>query len=77
MTPETASKPAEFTLQNFVGAYTSGETLHLFWNSVQFATGTACLALVVGTFFAWVNERTNTPFKALAYLTAIISLGTP
>jgi iron(III) transport system permease protein len=77
MTPETASKPAEFTLQNFVGAYSSGETLHLFWNSVQFATGTACLALVVGTFFAWVNERTNTPFKALFFAISIVPLIIP
>ena len=26
---------------------------------------------------AWLVERTNAPFKAFAYLTAIISLGTP
>ncbi|HEX2726930.1 MAG TPA: iron ABC transporter permease, partial [Beijerinckiaceae bacterium] len=77
MTPETASKPAEFTLGNYVDAYTSGDTLHLFWNSVQFATGTALLALTVGTFFAWVNERTNTPFKALFFAISIVPLIIP
>jgi iron(III) transport system permease protein len=77
MTPETAAKPAEFTLGNYVDAYTSGDTLHLFWNSVQFATGTAVLALTVGTFFAWVNERTNTPFKALFFAISIVPLIIP
>jgi iron(III) transport system permease protein len=77
MTPETAAKPAEFTLGNYIGAYTSGDTLHLLWNSVQFATGTALLALVVGTFFAWVNERTNTPFKALFFAISIVPLIIP
>ena len=77
MTPETAVKPAEFTLGNYVDAYTSGDTLHLLWNSVQFATGTALLALTVGTFFAWVNERTNTPFKALFFAISIVPLIIP
>ena len=35
------------------------------------------LALGFGGLVAWLVERTNAPFKALAYLTAIISLGTP
>src|SRR5919112_6638075 len=77
MTPETAAKPAVFTWRNYAEAYASGDTLHLFFNSVQFATGTATLALVVGTFFAWVNERTNTPFKALFFAISIVPLIIP
>jgi iron(III) transport system permease protein len=77
MTPQTATVPAVFTLGNYLNAYTSGETLHLFANSIQFATGTAVLALVVGTFFAWVNERTNTPFKALFFAISIVPLIIP
>jgi iron(III) transport system permease protein len=77
MTPETAAKPAEFTWRNYVDAYTVGDTFQLFVNSVQFATGTAVLALVVGTFFAWVNERTNTPFKALFFAISIVPLIIP
>ncbi len=46
-------------------------------NSVVFAALSAALALVIGWVTAWIVERTNTPFKPLAYLTAIISLGTP
>ena len=44
---------------------------------VVFAAASAALALLVGWVTAWIVERTNTPLKPLAYLTAIISLGTP
>ena len=40
-TPQTAAKAAEFTLDNYVQAYSSLETVRLFTNSLQFATGTA------------------------------------
>jgi iron(III) transport system permease protein len=46
-------------------------------NSFTFAVGSAVLALLIGGIVAWLVERTNTPFKPLAYLTTIISLGTP
>ena len=35
------------------------------------------LALVVGTALAWMNERTNTPFKTLFFALAIIPLVIP
>ena len=46
-------------------------------NSLWFAAGSAAIALVVGWVMAWIVERTNAPLKGLAYVTAIISLGTP
>ena len=76
-TPQTASKAAEFTLGNYANAYSNKETLTLFWNSLQFATGTAAVAFFIGTVLAWMNERTNTPFKALFFALAIIPLIIP
>ena len=46
-------------------------------NSTVFAVGSSVVALLFGAMLAWVVERTNAAFKALAYLTTIISLGTP
>jgi iron(III) transport system permease protein len=46
-------------------------------NSTIFAIGSSIIALLFGAMLAWVVERTNAAFKALAYLTTIISLGTP
>jgi iron(III) transport system permease protein len=76
-TPHTAAKAAEFTLGNYREAYGSAETWVLFWNSVKFASGTAVLAFLLGTLLAWMNERTNTPFKALFFALSLIPLVIP
>jgi iron(III) transport system permease protein len=76
-TPQTADKAAQFTFGNYTEAYGSPETARLFWNSVQFAIGTSCFSFIVGTALAWMNERTNTPFKNLFYALSIIPLIIP
>jgi len=76
-TPHTAAKPAVFTLGNYAAAYTSVETARLFVNSVVFAVGTAAFSLTVGTALAWMNERTNTPFKGLFFSLALVPLIIP
>ncbi len=77
LTPQTAAVPAQYTLDNFRTAYFAPETARLFFNSVQFAVGSAAFALVVGTALAWMNERTNTPFKTLFFALTIIPLVIP
>jgi iron(III) transport system permease protein len=47
------------------------------WNSIVFAVLSAIFALLIGGVVAWIVERTNAPFKKLAYFTTILSLGTP
>lgn len=76
-TPQTATQAATFTLDNYLSAYTSVETLRLLGNSVTFAAGTSVLAFFVGTALAWMNERTNTPFKSLFFALSIIPLIIP
>lgn len=46
-------------------------------NSLVFAGGATVVSLLFGGVLAWIVERTNAPLKALAYLTTIVSLGTP
>jgi iron(III) transport system permease protein len=77
LTPQTVNAPAHFTLQNFRDAYFSTNTASLFWNSVRFAAGAAGLALSLGTALAWMNERTNTPFKSFFFGLTIIPLVIP
>jgi iron(III) transport system permease protein len=76
-TPETATAPAQLTFDNYRTAYWSVETLRLFGNSVAFAAGSAGLAFVAGTFFAWVNERTDTPFKSAFFAMSLVPLIIP
>ena len=45
--------------------------------SFEYAIGSAALAICAGGLLAWLVERTNTPFKSLAHIAAIVSLGTP
>jgi len=76
-TPQSAAKAAEFTWENYSSAYGSSETLRLFWNSLKFAFGASAFAFILGTTLAWMNERTNTPFKALFFALSIIPLIIP
>ena len=76
-TPQTAAVDAVFTLDNYAEAYGSIETLRLFWTSIQFAFGTSVFAFVLGTTLAWMNERTNTPFKSVFFALSLIPLVIP
>jgi iron(III) transport system permease protein len=76
-TPEAAGKAAAFTLGNYAQAYGSTETLYLMGNSLVFATGTAVFAFGIGAMLAWMNERTNTPFKPVFFALALIPLIIP
>ena len=76
-TPQTASKAAEFTFGNYLAAYGDAETARLFLTSLQFAVGVAAFAFVLGTSLAWLNERSNTPFKSLCYALTLIPLVVP
>jgi iron(III) transport system permease protein len=68
---------SEWGLGNFETVLRSRHFLTTSVNSLVFAAASSALALLIGWVTAWIVERTNTPLKALAYLTSIISLGTP
>ncbi|MEP7260163.1 MAG: iron ABC transporter permease [Usitatibacter sp.] len=76
-TPQSAGSAAQFTLGNYATAYASRETALLLRNSLCFAAGTAVFSLAVGTGLAWMNERTNAPFKSLFFALAIVPLVIP
>ena len=77
MTPQSISKPSQFTFGNYVEAYGSPETFELLTTSILFATGSSVFALFLGSSLAWMNERTNTPFKSVFYALSIIPLIVP
>jgi iron(III) transport system permease protein len=67
----------EIGLGNFEAVIRNRHFLATSVNSLVFAAASALVALVIGWVTAWIVERTNAPLKGLAYVTAIISLGTP
>ncbi len=67
----------DFTWAHYQRLLSDRQFFRSLGNSLIFALGSMVLALCFGGLVAWLVERTNAPFKAFAYLTAIISLGTP
>ena len=63
---------AHFTIANYIKAYIDKEFYLLLLNSVYYAIGTCTLTFLIGTFLAWVSERTNTPFKKLFVVMSLI-----
>jgi iron(III) transport system permease protein len=66
-----------FTLNGFTSAYGDSRVGGLIANSLWFAVGSAVLSLIVGTGLAYLNVRTDVPFKALFFAASIIPLIIP
>jgi iron(III) transport system permease protein len=62
----------DWTLQNFVRAFSNAWFYRMFFNSLQYAFGSTLISLTIGFILAWIFVRTSTPGKILALLTAVI-----
>jgi len=65
-----------YTLSKFVEAY-QGTLVETVSNTLLFAFGAALLCLTIGTFLAWVTERTNAPLRPLIYAISLFPLIAP
>ena len=63
---------AAYTLDNYVKAYFDKEFYLLLLNSIYYGLGTCALTFVIGTYLAWVSERTNTPLKKIFVVMSLI-----
>ena len=63
--------PGEFTLANYIEAYSEREFYSLFLNSFIYALGVSIFTFLIGTILAWVCERTNTPGRKLFAVLAV------
>jgi iron(III) transport system permease protein len=69
--------PSELTLANYARAYANPATYDLIYNTVVFALGSAAIAVVLGTVFAWLVERTDMPGKDLLYPLFLVPIAIP
>jgi iron(III) transport system permease protein len=69
-------QPGVYTLMKFVEAY-QGTLVKTVGNTLIFALGAAILALTLGTFLAWVMERTDAPLRPLIYAISLFPLIAP
>ena len=65
-----------YTLSKFVEAY-QGTLFETIGNTLVFALGAALVCLAIGTFLAWVTERTDTPLRPLIYAVSLFPLIAP
>jgi iron(III) transport system permease protein len=65
-----------YTLSKFVEAY-QGTLVETIGNTLVFALGAALVCLAIGTFLAWVTERTDTPLRPLIYAISLFPLIAP
>ncbi len=65
------------TLGNYARLFGDPELYVSAANSLIFAACATVVSLFIGGVLAWIVERSDAPFKRLAFFTAIVSLGTP
>ena len=66
-----------FSLDNFRAVYARAGSGRLVSNSLRFALASALIAFTTGTLLAWMNERTNAPFKRVFFALSIVPLIVP
>lgn len=67
----------EFTTAKYVDAYTDPALFDIIWNTVVFTLGSAALATLLALFLAYMNTRTNIPFKGLFGVISIVPMMIP
>lgn len=67
-----------FTIQHFINIVDSlGDVKTLLSNSLIYAVTSSAIALAYGTALAWLAERSDAPFRKLAYISAYVSFAIP
>ena len=66
-----------FTLEKYIEAYTDPDFAEIILNTVLFITGSAVVATGLALFLAYLNTRTNIPFKFMFRILSIIPMMVP
>ena len=67
----------QFTLEKYVAAYTDPAFADILINTLIFTVGSAIAATVLALFLAYMNTRTDIPFKFLFGIISIIPMMIP
>jgi iron(III) transport system permease protein len=70
-------EPARLSARYYAEVFSTPDTPAMLLNSIKFSVGSSFLSIVIGTLLAWIVERTNTPFKSMAYLSAFATFAVP
>jgi iron(III) transport system permease protein len=73
----TPWQPEGFTFQNYVSAYSTSHTYLMFVNTAAFAVAGTFLSLSLAVVFAFLTERTDMPFRNVAWGLIIVPMAIP
>ena len=73
----TPWQPESFTLTNYIDAYSDPEVYSMFLNTAILAAASTSLALAIGLFLAFLTERTDMPFRNVAWGLVLVPMAIP
>lgn len=73
----TPSSPGEWSLQNYERVYSQSVTYEVIGNTVVYASLTLIFSMLIATFFAWLLERTDVPFRNVAWVVMLVPIAMP
>ncbi len=69
--------PGPFTLQNYIVGYSNPLTYEMIGNTFVFAGTGTIITVALAVLFAWLTERTDMPFRNMAWTLLLIPLAMP
>ncbi len=73
----TPWEPGPLTLSNYVGAYGDWQTYQIFGNTLLLAVSSTALSIGVAIMFAFLTERTDLPYRNVAWALMLIPMAMP
>jgi iron(III) transport system permease protein len=69
--------PGPYTLQHYVAVYSTPATCTVFFNTAVVAAASTAISLVIAMVFAFLTERTDMPFRNLAWGLMLVPIAVP
>ena len=69
--------PGGFTLDHYSSAYSNPQTYSMFFNTAMLAGFSTAISVALATFFAFLTERTDMPFRNVAWGLILVPMAMP
>ena len=69
--------PGDYSLLNYIRAYTDLDTYTIFFNTVLIAVTSTVISVAIAVGFAFLTERTDMPFRNLAWGLMLLPMAMP
>ena len=73
----TPWEPGPYTLQHYVAVYSTPATYTVFFNTAIVAAASTAISLAIAMLFAFLTERTDMPFRNLAWALMLVPIAVP